>query len=138
MNRVCKNAYSDYKGTNHCAYNIARSFADTKSFLETHVSASSDNWLWRNVHYNSYTNLPFSRTSAKVLFHRNVPAGGNANTVHPSKYSLKKNYNATEIESTHGSNYKQLIQLNPDPEKEVNLWSIDTGMNGNPFQGNYF
>ena len=67
-----------------------------------------------------------------------MPAGGNSNTIHSSKYSLKQNYNSTKIESTHGSNYKQLVQLDADPEKEINLWSIDTGMNGNPFQGNYF
>ena len=90
------------------------------------------------MHYNSYTNLPFSRTPFKFLFHRNVPCDGNGNTVHSSKYSLKRNYNATMIESTHGSNYKQLMQLNSDPKKEINRWNIDTGMNGHPFQGNYF
>ena len=67
-----------------------------------------------------------------------MPADGSGNTVHSSKYSLKKNYNTTSIESTHGSNYKQLMQLNSDPKKEKNLWNFDTGMNGNPFQGNYF
>ena len=54
LNRVCKGAFPEYKGTSHCAYNIARCFADTKNFLETQISESSDNWLWRNVHYNSY------------------------------------------------------------------------------------
>ena len=138
LNRVCKDAYPEYKGTEHCAYNIARSFADTKNFLETNVSSASEDWLWRNVHFNSYVNLPFSRTPLRFLFHRNVPTGGNANTMHSSKYSLKKNYNATSFESSQSSNYKQIIQLDPDPKKERNLWSIETGMNGNPFQGNYF
>ena len=118
---------------------MARAFSDLKDFLEAHVSASSENWIWRNVHYNAYTNIPFSRTPLKFIFHRNVPADGSGNTVHSSKFGLKKNYNATSsIESNHGSNYKQLIQLDPDPKKEINLFSIDTGMNGNPFQGNYF
>jgi len=83
--------------------------------------------------------LPFSKTPFKFLFHRNVPCDGNGNTVHSSKYSIKRNYNSEgQIESTHGSNYKLLMQLDPNPSKEQNRWNIDTGMNGNPFQGNYF
>ena len=89
---------------------IARSIADTKEFLTENLSKSSDNWLWRNAHYNSYVNLPFSKTPFKFLFHRNVPCDGNGNTVHSSKYSIKRNYYSEgQIESTHGSNYKVLM-----------------------------
>lgn len=138
LNRVCEQAHHEYKGTNHCAYNLARAFAETKVFLGENMSQNTDNWIWRNAHYNSYMNLPFSRTPFKFLFHRNVPCEGNGNTVHSSKYSLKRNYNSTQIESTHGSNYKQLMQLDSNPKREINRWNIDTGMNGHPFQGNYF
>ena len=32
-----------------------------------------------------------------------------------------------------------VVNFDPkDPQKDVNLYSIDTGMNGHPFQGHYF
>jgi hypothetical protein len=44
------------------------------------------------------------------------------------------------FKSTHTANYKQVVQFENDPsgKDDVNLMSIDTGMNGNLFGGNYF
>lgn len=57
-NYLCKGAYnnSNYTGDNLCAYNIAMSFLKTKSFLEKEISKKSDNWKWKNVHVNEYSN----------------------------------------------------------------------------------
>jgi len=44
------------------------------------------------------------------------------------------------FKSTHTANYKQVIEFGADPsgKDDVNLMSIDTGMGGNLFGGNYF
>ena len=44
------------------------------------------------------------------------------------------------FKSTHTANYKQVIQFEKDSsgKDDINLMSIDTGMNGNLFGGNYF
>jgi hypothetical protein len=114
-------------------------FAEVKGQLERHIDEEQDRWIWRNAHYNAYTHLPLSKTPLKFLFHRNVPSQGNQNTVNLSKFSYKKNYDSVKtIESSNAANYKSVVQLDPDEGKQLNLISIDTGMNGNPFQGNYF
>ena len=78
-------------------------------------------------------------TPLKFLFHRNVPSMGNQNTANVSKFSWKKNFDSVKtIESNHAANLKTVIQLDPDESKQLNQMSIDTGMNGNPFQGSYF
>ena len=46
--------------------------------------------------------------------------------------------NNSVIVSQHAANYKQIIQFDKDPKKDVNLFSIDTGMNENPLTGHYF
>ena len=40
--------------------------------------------------------------------------------------------------STHAAGYKQIIAHGESAKSGTNLYSIDTGMNGNIFGGNYF
>ena len=42
------------------------------------------------------------------------------------------------LKATHTANYKQVISFGKSPEQDKNLMSIDTGMSGNLFAGNYF
>ena len=77
-------------------------------------------------------------TKLKPLWNREVPVGGNMNTPGVSKYSMAKVIDNKIFLSTHTANYKQVIEFNPDPRKDKNLMSIDTGMSGNLFGGNYF
>ena len=42
------------------------------------------------------------------------------------------------IKATHVAAYKQVNEISKDGAGDVNLMSIDTGMNGNLFGGNYF
>ena len=42
------------------------------------------------------------------------------------------------LSGTASANYKMVIQHAKDPKDDVSLFNIDTGINGNPFQGNYF
>ena len=110
-----------------------------KQQLETNIGEEQKSWIWRNVHYNAYTHLPLSMTPLKFLFHRNVPSKGNSNTANVSKFSWKKNFDSIKtIESNHAANLKTVIQLHPVESKQLNQMNIDTGMNGNPFQGSYF
>ena len=51
---------------------------------------SEKEWIWGNVHTNVYTNLPWSKTPLKFLFHREVHTFGNTNTPHVSKVSYMK------------------------------------------------
>ena len=92
-----------------CAYNVARSFVKVKQFLEENVSEKPADWTWGKLHVNSYEHLPWSKTPLKYLYHRDVPWGGNENTVNVSIYFRSKSYEKPIISSVAGSNYKQII-----------------------------
>ncbi len=94
--------------------------------------------MWKNVHVNEYPHIPFSLTPLKPLFHREVPVGGNGNTVKVSKYSFKSFRNTKKFKSTHTPNYKQVVQFADDPKDEKVLMSFDGGQSGNLFAGHYF
>lgn len=83
--------------------------AEAYKFLSTEVSPDSNDWQWKNVHVNEYPHVPFSFTPLKPLFHREVPIGGNANTVKVSKYGLKRFKEMKAFKSNHCPNYKQVI-----------------------------
>ena len=87
---------------------------------------------------NEYPNQPWSLTPLKRIWHREVPTGGNTNTPGVSKIKMSRIEEDKIIKSTHTANYKQVIEFNEDPQKDVNLMSIDTGMSGNIFSGHYF
>ena len=50
---------------------------------------------------------------------------------------MKKNLNNKVLESAHVAAYKMVVNFDKTGQ-ETNLFSIDTGMNGNPLQGRYF
>lgn len=136
--RICHNGYRAYTGNNHCAYNTARSLTETKEFLSKSVSQDPQRWKWIDLHVSEYINLPWSRTPLKFLMHRKVPTLGNSNTPHVAKTVLSKNANNLVFTSSHAANYKEIFTMMKDPAKDVNKYSIDTGMHGNPLQGHYF
>lgn len=137
FNQYCVDAHS-YEGNDNCAYNIAKAFGLAHTHLQTHVSGSSANWKWVNVHSNEYPNIPWSKTPLKYLFHREVPTFGNTNTPHVSKISYRTASENMRFVSTHVAGYKQIIEHADTAHKGTNLFSIDTGTNGNIFAGNYF
>ena len=104
----------------------------------TYISADQKKWNWGNVHVNEYPNQPWSLTPLKPFFHKEVKTGGNSNTPSVSKYSMSRVLDTKIFKSTHTANYKQVVQFENDPsgKDDVNLMSIDTGMNGNLFGGN--
>ena len=55
-NRLCKGAFKDYEGTENCAHNMARSFLQTKTHLEVDIGLKRNDWLYRNIHVNEYSN----------------------------------------------------------------------------------
>ena len=111
---------------------------EAKEFLSENVSSNPQNWIWRNLHVNDYPNMPWSKTHVKFFFHRSVPVPGNPHTPNVSKINYSKNLENTVISSGASANFKMLIQLAKDPKDDVSLFSIDGGMHGNPFQGNFF
>lgn len=50
---------------------------------------------------------------------------------------MKKNQDNKVFESAHVAAYKMVVNFDKTGQ-ETNLFSIDTGMNGNPLQGRYF
>ncbi len=103
FNVVCEGAYYGHKS---CAYNLARAFQQAFDYLSVNVHARPDNWRWVNVHANEYSNLPWSKTPLKALFHREVPTFGNTNTPHVSKLSYLKASDSMKFVSTHVAGYK--------------------------------
>ena len=136
----CEDAYPEYAGINYCAYNVARSMADAKSLLHWRVSKNPKDWVWRNIHVREYANLPWSKTPLAFLFHRTVPMSGNNNSLNVSGVKMLKNRNNVVFEAIHVASYKMVVSFvdKENPKRDFNLYSIDTGMNGNPFQGHYF
>lgn len=138
-NKLCKKAYFDgYNGDEQCQHNLARAFFDAYIHLEKLLGSDTKNWEYRNVHVNEYVSMPWSLTPLKPLFHRETPTGGNGQTPGVSKYKLGSIKENRILKSTHVAGYKQVNMFDKDPSKDVNLYSIDTGMGGHPFSGNYF
>ena len=136
---MCKGAYNDgYTGEDQCAHNMAKALFDAMRHLNTTVSQDSQDWEWRNVHVNEYPSMPWSSTPLKPFFHREIPVGGNTNTPFVSKYTMARIIDNDIIKSTHTANYRQVIQFSEGHKEDINLMSIDTGMSGNLFSGNYF
>ena len=118
---------------NYCAYSAAMALVQTKEFLTKNVSTNINEWKWKNVHHNDYMALPWSRTPLKFMFHRSNPSAGNNNTPNVSKTPMKKYLDSQPIHGIASANYKMLIQFAKDPKDDISLFSMDTGMNGNPF-----
>ena len=113
--------------------------ADSVGLLKKQVSKNPTDWKWRNLHSRQYANLPWSKTALKFFFHREVPYAGNNNTPNVSGTKIRANRKNVVFQSTHVAAFKMVVHFDKnDYRKDVNLYSIDTGMNGHPFQGNYF
>ena len=65
---------------------------------------------------------------------------GNNNSLNVSGVKMLKNRDNVVFEAIHVASYKMVVNFvdKENPKKDINLYSIDTGMNGNPFQGHYF
>ena len=135
---ICEGAHPSYSGRNPCAFNIAMALVETKQFLSLNVSVDSSRWQWKDLHVKDYVNLPWSRTPLRQFFHKVVPSGGNDNTPNVSKLSMRKNMDEVVLKSTASANFKMLVQLGKDPTDDINMFSIDTGINGHFLQGNVF
>ena len=82
--------------------------------------------------------LPWSMTPLKPIWHREVPFGGNMNTVSVSKTCSNRIAQDIIHKSNHAANFKMVIEFGSDDVPPTNYMSIDTGMNGNLLAGNYF
>lgn len=127
FNRICAHGYIDYKGGKSCLYNFARALSDSFVFLSQSVSPEAKDWEWKNVHVNEYANMPWSLSPFKFLFHKEVPIGGNGNTVKVSKYSDSKVQQLKAFKATHTPNYKQVVSVSDDSRDSVMLYSHDGG-----------
>ena len=65
---------------------------------------------------------------------------GNNNSLNVSGVKLLKNRDNIVFEAIHVASYKMVVNFvdKDNHRNDVNLYSIDTGMNGHPFQGHYF
>lgn len=127
FNKVCEQGFKEYKGTTPCAYNIARAFVETKSTLVQQLSPRSSDWEWRNLHLNEYFSAPWSLTVLKPFFQRDVPAGGNGNTVLCSKYSVEKAVKLKNFRGIHGTTFRQLQNVHQDNLYGNQLYSVESG-----------
>ena len=83
--------------------------------------------------------MPWSKTPLRFFFHREVQTGGNNNSLNVAGCKFRTNSENIVFSSIHVAAFKMVVNFDPvDSTKDVNMYSIDTGMNGNPFQMNYF
>jgi hypothetical protein len=108
-----------------------------KAFVEAHDHLQGlKDWSWEANHVNEYMNLPWSKVPVLSQFwHRDVPCAGNGNTVNLSKFKYVDMAKNDKIKANASAGTKLLISHD---DSEQDLWSIDTGMNGNLFAGHYF
>lgn len=114
--------------------------AHSTALLTKNVSKRPEDWAWRNLHTRQYVNLPWSKTPLRFLFHREVQTGGNNNSLNVAGCKFYSNKDNIVFNSKHVAAYKMVVNFDPEGKwkKDVNLYSIDTGMNGHPLQGHYF
>ena len=121
--------------------------ADSHRILSTNVSKRPEDWVWINLHVKQFKNLPWSMTPLRFFFHREVPSAGNNNSLNVAGVKIRANADNIVFNSIHTSSFKMVVNFaSTDPSQElsraekkgVNLYSIDTGMNGHPFMGHYF
>ena len=82
--------------------------------------------------------LPWSVTPLKPFWHREVSFGGNINTVSVALTCSNRIEKEIIHKASHAANFKMVIEFGSNNVPAVNYMSIDTGMNGNLFAGNYF
>ena len=138
MNKICKGAHPSYRGKDICAYNMAKAFIETVSFLDDQVSDNKYKWKWGMLHTREWPNLPWSRTPLKFLFHRTASGSGNGNTPNFAKHSNRNKLEQVKFQTSMIAVYKYVTTLDPDADTELGFYSLDTGQNENPLQGNYF
>ena len=140
FNRLCDKANEEYNGNKSCAYNIAKAMADAYLFLSENISPQINDWKWGNVHANLYENFPWTSTTLRNLFSREVPIGGNGYTIKVSKVAFKTIYDKKTFKSFHTQFYKQIVQFGDDSkgEDDVYLYSLEGGENGNLFAGPHY
>lgn len=73
-----------------------------------------------------------------MLLHRNTKTFGNTNTPHVSKTSFAQLKKDGKFISSHSAGYKQIIQHGQSAATGKNMYSVDTGNDGNMLAGNYF
>ncbi len=82
---------------------------------------------WGQIHYNNYPHEPFENVEfLRILFSRNIPTGGNRNTIKVSKNKFNDPKNP--FASSHSANLKYICDLNDITRPYV---LIDTGNSGN-------
>ena len=111
--KICEQAHPEYKGSNHCAYNVAKAMADSHNLLSTRVSNRPEDWAWGKLHARQYSNLPWSKTPLKFLFHREVYTGGNNNSLNVAGCKFRKNSANTIFHSVHVSSFKMVVNFDP-------------------------
>lgn len=110
------------------------------AFVQAHdfMTENIGDWRWKFVHSNDYPSLPWSKVPILgSIWHREVPSAGNGNTVNLSRFNYNSVLDVKYFKSYASAGFKMLVSHSSRGRGE-NLWSIDTGMNGNPFAGDYF
>lgn len=133
-NKICKGAYPEYKQQDFCSHNLAMAFVKTNDQLHSLGS----NTQWSKLHFNEYSNMPWSKTPLKFLFHRDVPTFGTTNSPHVSKVSYRRASTDMFFASTHVAGLKMIVAHAPTAKEGTNLFSCDTGVNGDYFSKHYF
>lgn len=112
FNRLCNNGYPDYTGETPCAYNVARSFIETKRHLTQNFRPQPSSWFWGDLMTLEFVSMPWSNTFLKPFFHRSVRSGGNHNTVNVAEYLFSDVVKEMQFKGRNAPNYKQIVQLN--------------------------
>ena len=82
--------------------------ADANKFMVENFSDDPSKWTWGQLHYKSYTNTIFKDATQ---FNREVPTGGNGNTVHYSKYFLDETIQTKKMVGKESANLKAVIEF---------------------------
>jgi hypothetical protein len=84
-------------------------FVQANDYLKKYSMGKEELLRWDHHHYNEYSNLPWSKTPLKFLFHRDVPTFGTTNSPHVSKVSYRRASEDMKFVSTHVAGLKMVV-----------------------------
>ncbi len=115
-----------------CQRLVHRAFQQSLEELELLLGNDMEDWHWGELHQAQFNHMPFSEVRViEKLFHREVPHGGDANTVNVAPANFN---DEDEFTQSYGASYRQIIELGKEPRGH---FLLPTGQSGNPLSSHY-
>ncbi|MEM9482198.1 MAG: penicillin acylase family protein [Cyanobacteria bacterium P01_F01_bin.116] len=98
------------------------------------LGSNSDNWQWEEIHQTLFVHRPFSSVRGlDVIYERQIPSGGSANSINVSGATFDRNSGFTQ---SYGAAFRQIVEFS-ETGPEQHVYSNSTGQSGDVFSRHY-